>query len=59
MKPVIYPVEREKLLDELTPDKFVRKTNKAGNEIYIFAQSYAGGGPYKGTHFQNGRRGNR
>lgn len=36
MKPVIYPVEREKLLDELTPDKFVRKTNKAGNEIYIF-----------------------
>ncbi len=36
MQPVIYPVEREKLLAELTEDKFMRKTNKAGNEIYTF-----------------------
>ncbi|MGL5683888.1 MAG: GNAT family N-acetyltransferase [Marinifilaceae bacterium] len=36
MEPVIYPVEKEKLLAELTEDKFVRKTNKAGNEIYSF-----------------------
>lgn len=36
MKPVIYPVEREKLIAELTEDKFLRKTNKSGNEIYTF-----------------------
>ena len=36
MQPVIYPVEKEKLLAELTEDKFLRKTNKAGNEIYTF-----------------------
>ncbi|MDY4043288.1 MAG: GNAT family N-acyltransferase [Marinifilaceae bacterium] len=36
MQPVIYPISREKLLAELTEDKFVRKTNKAGNEIYSF-----------------------
>lgn len=36
MQPVIYPVEKEKLLAELTDDRFMRKTNKAGNEIYIF-----------------------
>lgn len=36
MQPVIYPVEKEKLLAELTEDKFIRKTNKAGNEIYSF-----------------------
>ena len=36
MKPVIYPVEKEKLLAELTEEKFLRKTNKAGNEIYTF-----------------------
>ena len=36
MQPVIYPVEKEKLLAELTEDKFMRKTNKAGNEIYTF-----------------------
>lgn len=36
MQPVIYPVEKEKLIAELTADRFVRKTNKAGNEIYIF-----------------------
>ena len=36
MQPVIYPVSKEKLLAELTEDKFVRKTNKAENEIYAF-----------------------
>lgn len=36
MQPVIYPISKEKLLAELTEDKFVRKTNKAGNEIYSF-----------------------
>lgn len=34
MQPVIYPVEKAKLIAELTEDKFVRKTNKGGNEIY-------------------------
>lgn len=37
MQPVIYPVEKEKLLAELTEDKFMRKTNKSGNEIYSFS----------------------
>jgi len=36
MQPVIYPVEQAKLLAELTEDKFVRKTNKGGNDIYSF-----------------------
>ena len=36
MQPVIYPISKEKLLAELTEDKFVRKTNKGGNEIYSF-----------------------
>ncbi|GHV63932.1 hemolysin A [Bacteroidia bacterium] len=36
MKPVIYPVEKEKLMSELTDEHFMRKTNKAENEIYIF-----------------------
>ncbi len=36
MRPVIYPVDKEKLISELTEERFIRKTNKAGNEIYIF-----------------------
>ena len=36
MQPVIYPVEKEKLIAELTDERFMRKTNKAGNEIYTF-----------------------
>ncbi len=35
MKDIIAPVPKEALLAELTPDKFMRKTNKADNEIYI------------------------
>lgn len=36
MQQVIYPVEREKLIAELTEEKLMRRTNKAGNEIYTF-----------------------
>lgn len=36
MQPVIYPVDKKILISELTEDKFLRKTNKAGNEIYTF-----------------------
>ena len=33
---IIDPVDRKLLLNELTPDKFVRKTNNSNNDIYIF-----------------------
>jgi len=35
MKEIIAPVAKDALLAELTPDKLLRKTNKADNEIYI------------------------
>lgn len=35
MKPIIEPVDRNLLKAELTADKFIRNTNKAGNQIYI------------------------
>ena len=35
MKEIIPPVPLEALHDELTEEKFIRKTNKAGNKIYI------------------------
>jgi len=35
MKDIIAPVSKEALLAELTPDKLMRKTNKADNDIYI------------------------
>jgi hypothetical protein len=35
MKPIIPPVPLEALMEELTADTFIRKTNKAGNKIYI------------------------
>ena len=35
MKEIIAPVSKEALIAELTPDKLMRKTNKADNEIYI------------------------
>jgi hypothetical protein len=35
MKDIIPQVPLEVLKDELTTDKFIRKTNKAGNKIYI------------------------
>lgn len=36
MKQIIEPVDRELLIRELTPDKLVRHTNNANNELYIF-----------------------
>ncbi|MEN8227050.1 MAG: GNAT family N-acetyltransferase [Bacteroidota bacterium] len=35
MKDIIPPVPLEALKEELSADKFIRKTNKAGNKIYI------------------------
>ena len=35
MEEIIQAVDRKLLKSELTPDKFLRKTNKGGNEIYI------------------------
>lgn len=35
LKPIIPPVERELIEDELNEKRFVRHTNKGGNEIYI------------------------
>lgn len=35
MKPIISPIDREILKKELSPDKFLRPTNKAHNEIYV------------------------
>lgn len=35
MKDIINRIEREILKSELTPDKFLRPTNKSGNKIYI------------------------
>ena len=36
MEPIIAPVDRELLKTELTPERKLRNTNHAGNEIYIF-----------------------
>ena len=36
IKPIIDPLPRKELLRELTPDRKVRDTKRAGNEIYIF-----------------------
>lgn len=35
MKPIIDPVAREEIERELTAEKKIRNTNKAGNEIYV------------------------
>lgn len=37
MQPIIAPVDRNLLIAELTSDRFVRPTNKAGNLIYDFS----------------------
>lgn len=34
-QPIILPIETELIESELTPDKFLRHTNKGGNEIYV------------------------
>jgi len=36
MKPIIPPVDKALLKAELSENKFLRKTNKANNEIYVF-----------------------
>lgn len=36
MKDIIPKIAKEILKSELTPDKLLRKTNKSGNEIYLF-----------------------
>jgi len=38
---IIPKIPTEKLVKELTPEIFVRKTNKGGNEIYIFTHKQA------------------
>ena len=35
MEPIIPPVSRDLIKAELTPERRLRSTNKAGNEIYI------------------------
>ncbi|MDR1667881.1 MAG: GNAT family N-acetyltransferase [Bacteroidales bacterium] len=35
MKDIIAPVDKRLLLNELTPDKFLRKTNKLNNDLYV------------------------
>lgn len=35
MKEIIAPAPLEEVMAELTPEKLLRKTNKAGNEIYV------------------------
>ena len=35
MKDIVAALAREEIYAELTPDKLLRKTNKAGNEIYV------------------------
>ena len=41
LEPILPPVNRDLLRAELTPDRKVRDTHKAGNEIYIFAAGSA------------------
>ncbi len=41
MQPIIEPLDREVLRAELTEKLFLRKTNKAGNEIYVFKAAEA------------------
>jgi len=36
MKAVIHPIPTEDIKNELTHERFIRKTNKGGNEIYCF-----------------------
>ncbi len=43
MQPIINPISREVLKEELTDKLFLRKTNKAGNEIYVFKANEAPG----------------
>jgi len=35
MKDIIAPVDRELIVRELTPERFIRKTNRSNNELYV------------------------
>ena len=35
MKDIISPVDRKLIISELTPEKFVRNTNRSNNELYV------------------------
>ncbi len=35
MKDIIAPVSKQLIVNELTPDKFIRKTNRLSNELYV------------------------
>ncbi len=35
MKEIVAPLPKKEIIAELTPDKFLRKTNKGSNEIYV------------------------
>jgi hypothetical protein len=35
MKDIITPVDKKLLIEELTPDKFIRKTNRLSNDLYV------------------------
>ena len=41
MKPIIDPVDRELLKKELAPEFLLRKTNRAGNELYVVTAATA------------------
>ena len=35
MQSIIAPIDKELIINELTPDKLLRKANKGGNEVYV------------------------
>ena len=35
MKDIIAPVDKRLIVNELTPDKFIRKTNRSNNELFV------------------------
>jgi len=39
MKEVISPIGKKLIVNELTPDKLLRKTNKGGNELYVITNN--------------------
>ena len=40
-QPIIAPIDRQLIRQELTPELFVRKTNNSNNEIYAFRAAQA------------------
>ena len=41
MEPIIEPVDKALLKSELTPERLLRKTNRAGNELYVVTNQNA------------------